>query len=244
MGERFMYISSLGFCMLLVMSIAYFLNKQLSIQPRLIALICTPIILLYSLKTIARNPDWKNNISLYTKDVQTYPESAFLNGNACNCYLEKAAMPKNKSIRSLLLDSAIMCGKRAVALHPKHYSGHMNLGIAFANKENMDSAAVHYFIARDISPYEKQLPDLLNSVGAYYYNKATPCLQNNDFAGALANLNLSHKAVPNDFRPLYYLGVTYQKMGDKIKAKEVWLQGLAIAPNDDRLKSALASLSN
>ena len=244
MGERLVYHSSFGVCILLVYGLYYLMVKVMKTNPQYVALALIPILAFYSIKTIARNPAWKNNITLYTTDVKTYPNSTMLNGNACISLFDMSNMPINKSREKGLLDSANMYGLKALQLHPGYYYTHMNLGLVKAKQGDMDSATFHWLKAREMSPYEKRLPEFLDGSAAYYYNKGVNFMNENKLEEALKELNIANTIKPNDHRPFYYLGMVYFKMNNQAKAKEMWSKGLALAPNDPVLQKAVNDARN
>ncbi len=84
MNERFVFIPSLGFCiilaLLLVGAVNYFKEKkwqtQTVIQPSVMMVVLGIILIGYSAKTIARNMDWKNDFMLFAADYKNSPNSA------------------------------------------------------------------------------------------------------------------------------------------------------------------------
>lgn len=244
MGERLVYHSTFGVCILLVYGLYYLFVKVLHKNASWVAIAILPLVVFYSIRTIARNPAWKNNITLYTTDVKTYPNSTMLNGNACISYFDLSNLPSNKSREKGLLDTANMYGNKALQLHSGYFYTHMNLGLVKAKQGDMDSATYHWLKARELSPYEKKLPEFLDGSAAYYYNKGVGFLNENKLPEALAQLKYANQIKPNDNRPYYYLGVVYFKMKDFAKAKEMWSKGLSLAPNDQILKKALQDVAN
>ncbi len=76
MGERFLYTSSLGFAIAIGFLIIRALKiKADALRPNLKALYAVSgvILLLFSIKTIARNTDWNNNFTLFESGVITSP---------------------------------------------------------------------------------------------------------------------------------------------------------------------------
>jgi len=79
MADRFMYLPSVGFCMVA----GYGLERLLSRLPRRALRIAVPLVLVatLSLLTAARNLDWRDPVSLWTATVERSPTSAFAHGN-------------------------------------------------------------------------------------------------------------------------------------------------------------------
>jgi hypothetical protein len=86
MGERLVFHASIGFCI----AVAYGLLKgiemlqQLSLQWRQGFLAVTVLIIgvLFGIKAWERSLDWKNDVTLFLKDVKTMPHSVLALGNA------------------------------------------------------------------------------------------------------------------------------------------------------------------
>ena len=91
MGERFAFMPSLGFCLIIAVFLAnyYGKNKNLTLG------IFGAAVLLFSLKTITRNPVWESNEKLFMSDAETSFNSAKLQ-NACGGVLfDKATQEKD-----------------------------------------------------------------------------------------------------------------------------------------------------
>lgn len=86
MGERLIFHSSIGFCI----GIAYLILKgfdllgNITINVRRAALVSIVLVItfLFGCKTWERNWDWKNDVTLFLKDVKTMPNSVLVLGNA------------------------------------------------------------------------------------------------------------------------------------------------------------------
>ena len=86
MGERLIFHSNIGFCI----AAAYFILKgfdklsSISVNIKRVALIAIVLVVgfLFGCKTWERNYDWKNDVTLFLKDVNTMPNSVLVLGNA------------------------------------------------------------------------------------------------------------------------------------------------------------------
>lgn len=103
MNERFMYISSIGFFII----IAFLIVKYLINKPKIGFTILGLILVLYSAKTISRNFAWENDYVLFTTDVENSPNSAKGNTSAGGKSLEVAGALK-KIQRSYLTDKQLI----------------------------------------------------------------------------------------------------------------------------------------
>lgn len=86
MGERLIFHSNIGFCIAMAFYMLKLLDKLtgLSMQLRRVILIVIVLIIgtFYGYKAWERSLDWKNDVTLFLKDVKTMPHSVLVLGNA------------------------------------------------------------------------------------------------------------------------------------------------------------------
>jgi tetratricopeptide (TPR) repeat protein len=86
MGERLIFHSSIGFSIALAYCILFALDKlsAMNFNFRKMALYALVAVIgfLFGCKTWERNWDWKNDVTLFLKDVKTMPHSVLVLGNA------------------------------------------------------------------------------------------------------------------------------------------------------------------
>lgn len=86
MGERLIFHSSIGFCIAMAYLILKGFDKlsTVTISARKGALVAIVLVItfLFGCKTWERNWDWKNDVTLFLKDVKTMPHSVLVLGNA------------------------------------------------------------------------------------------------------------------------------------------------------------------
>lgn len=159
MGERLVYHSSLGLCIALGWLFVKGIEK-ISLSPQaktaLVAVLLLMILIPSAFKTIARNADWKNDYTLFTRDVVTVPNSALTNGNAGAEYFNKGINTvkdrngkthEDSVLVATYADTAMIYLKRAVAIHPKYVNAHINLALCYLYHNQLDSAAEQWKIA-------------------------------------------------------------------------------------------------
>jgi len=86
MGERLIFHSNIGFCI----AMAWFMLKgmeklqtiSISVQRIALFVVVAVIGFLYGCKAWERSKDWKNDVTLFLKDVKTMPHSVLVLGNA------------------------------------------------------------------------------------------------------------------------------------------------------------------
>ncbi len=156
LGERFLYFPSVGYCLVF----AVLLERLGSIKKTVIAYVKQPGIavvlvfagLSYSAITIARNLDWKDDMTLFSTDVEKAPENArlqFFVGYNLFVAAKKTDNPdagRSLAIRSLdyLSRSAVLC--------PDYFFIETNLGATYFYLNRFDSAEVHNKKALALEP--------------------------------------------------------------------------------------------
>jgi Tfp pilus assembly protein PilF len=259
MGERLVYHSSLGVCILLVWGVAEIFKKLKVVNPIAFAYVIIPIIALYSIKTFARNPAWKNDITLHLTDVQAFPESTMINGNACTRLIEMSERPlvvkgmmnpKDTANTALyqkamfhLLDSAKIYGKKSLQLHEKFVNSFLNMGIIMAKEQKMDSASYYWEKVRLLYPHHPQLAAIDQSLTQSFYAKALDFAnKDHNLPAAIAELEKALNVTPNNPRLLYDIGGMSYNNKEYAKAKAYWTRGLQIAPDDPQLQQGMNAL--
>jgi hypothetical protein len=151
MNERFVFISSIGFCLILGYLIYKYipkLIKNVQSSEYVMLLILVVIIGLYSFKTINRNKAWENDLILFTTDVQVSSNSAKCNCSAGGKIIEEAQKPENKSNKAVhdeMCLKAILYLERAVEIYPEYVDALNLLGNAYY-EYNFDIAkSLHYY---------------------------------------------------------------------------------------------------
>ncbi len=135
MGERFLYMPSLAFCLAAALALARAGSRVSSagllknIAPgRATLLLALLIILPFSMKTVHREQAWKDNITLFSTDISVSPRSAKLqNSLGCELLLE-SARPENRSRRQEMVDLAAEHLNEAVRLYPENTLAWTGLG--------------------------------------------------------------------------------------------------------------------
>jgi protein O-mannosyl-transferase len=153
-GERFMYIPSLGLCMLTV----YFLfiyfkipfkNTELKLKNlnvRFLTLV-TIFIFISGVRTFARNSAWKDTYTIYKTDVMNAPESAHLHSLLASTAIKKVQdnprMPISEK-RDLVYEAESNY-LDALRILPDYTAAHNNLGMVYYTYlKNNEKAAAHF----------------------------------------------------------------------------------------------------
>ena len=94
MGERLLFHSTIGFCIalawLILKGFDSIPNMAFKAKQGIFFLVLATMTFLYGCKTWERNWDWKNDITLFLKDVEIIPNSVLVLGNAGARYIDLA----------------------------------------------------------------------------------------------------------------------------------------------------------
>ncbi len=155
-AERYLYASSLGFCII----IAYFIfikSAKLSRTFQIAALII--ILIPYTAKTIERNKHWKDFLTLYSHDIKYLEKSVnandmlagellreinvdlFKSKDIAESAFAKASADKNKE----KIDMAIKYYKQTIKIYPEYYSSYNALGEIYLMLLKQYNVAAEYF---------------------------------------------------------------------------------------------------
>ncbi len=158
-AERFTYMPSLGFCIAAILVLAKFFKADTRATEKInfnalyksnkgfvvaVFIVC----FLFSVKTISRNTDWKNNLTLLAADVKTNPESArirYAYGSAI--LIEQALKEKNENKKQALLDKSIVQLEKGVSILSTYADAYYHLGIAYKEKSDFTRAVTNFELA-------------------------------------------------------------------------------------------------
>ena len=251
MGERFVFFSSIGFCV----AAAYLLLlgfQKFRLSASVFSGFVFLILILFSVKTISRNSQWKNDFTLFTHDVKISKESSFSTKSAGNHLIEAANLPENADKKQEYLKLAIEYLTKSVEIYPQHQKALWLLGNAhYLYNKNYGQALYYYGQLLNIDPNYNDVylnipvmfNDLKDSVDfkirvwedlykirpdRYDINNYLGILYRDDkqnFKKAIPYFEKCLKLRPNDANSLLDLGVCYGNSGDFKKALEIHLQG-------------------
>jgi Flp pilus assembly protein TadD len=209
MSERFMYFSSIGFCLLVALGVSLLIALGRSWKYGVFAIITT-VCLLFGVKVISRNRAWYNDYTLFTTDVKTSSNGAKSNCSAGGILLESTDTITNPLRQLSTLNQSITYLKKAITIHPKYFDAWLLLGNAYFKKESRtDSALWCYTTMLSFNPDHKLA---LNNAQALVNREKTPGMK-------IKLLETIDRYKPNDYEINYQLGTLYGKgMHDLDKA--------------------------
>lgn len=152
MNERFIYVSSLGFCIIASYFILFDSKRWLKNTSIGWGLLCV-LILGYSGKTISRNKAWASNLTLSTTDALTSVNGAKSQTMAGGLLLEKAQATANPAEKQQVLMQSIAHLKQAIAIYPNYIDPKLLMGNAqYELYKNPTQALNYYYDILAINP--------------------------------------------------------------------------------------------
>ena len=224
MSERFVFIPSLGFLLLLTYGLKKFLPST-----KIFITLALVIIGAYSLKTVTRNMVWKNDFTLFTTDVKHNSNSAKLLNAAGGALTTEAAKMEDTPQRKQYLNDAIEYLKKAIKIHPTYRNAYLLLGNAHYYLKEYD-ASIQYFdqslaLDPDFKDALKNLPIVLRDGGRHMGQ------MENNFAKAEEWLKRSYGMNSQDYETCRLLGITFGIQNKHSKAIEYFEKAIAIRPD-------------
>jgi tetratricopeptide (TPR) repeat protein len=168
MNERFMFVPSLGFGIIIAMFLTdYFRKKGRSpIAARGLMIAAVLLLSLYSVKTFTRNFAWENDFSLFTTDVKTSKNSTKCNVSAGGVLLAKAQEAKTPEAKAPLLNQAEQYLRKAIDIYPGNFAGWVLLGNVYLERKDYVNAKDCYIRCLNIN---NKLPEGLNKLAFVGY---------------------------------------------------------------------------
>jgi tetratricopeptide (TPR) repeat protein len=265
MGERFLYMPSLGFCLALGWLLYRLLQpgQQMigssSFQPGMLkpAGIAAALLIavLFSVKTVARNPVWKNNATLYENDVHLSPNSTRTHYYLGNYLVKPEAWEgKPDKERIAILERGISELRKSIAIYSGFADAYIQMGVAYDKLNKPDSAFSAYQSALKLNPLNATIH---NNIGTIYFKSGdyTTALKSfkeavrldpkyaeahanagsaygmmQQYDNALASLFEAVRWDPGYAQAYYYIGLTYRFKGDEQNAKAYLAKASALDP--------------
>ena len=242
MADRFLYFASLGFAFIIVIlllkitktklsfekyrSISNFFNSNIKLFAFLI-----PLILFYSFRTIERNKDWKDNITLFSNDLIKMPNNSRAHSFYGNELIRTVAFNETDSTlkRNYYLRSVNEL-KRSVYIYPNQSAEVFeSIGIGYLKLKEYDSSEFYLKKALVLNP------NLISNLGDVYFAKG-------DYKKAIHFYLKQVKISPNNSLTWMNLGLSYGTLKEYDQALENFLKADQLQPYDSQINFLIATV--
>jgi len=228
MSERFMFMPSLGFALLVGYFMQRYVFEKLGKQMFYISL--GIIISLYSIKTITRNFVWESDFKLFTTDVKTSTNSAKVLNAAGGALTTEAAKEKNETKKREMLSQAIEYLNQSLLVHPTYKNAYLIMGNAHYYLKDYEKAAAAYERALYIDPDFKDAQTNL-AISLRDAGRQAGEVENN-LEKSKSLLNRSYQLSPNDSETLRLLGVVNGINGNHLEAVKYFTKVVEAEPKN------------
>jgi tetratricopeptide (TPR) repeat protein len=274
-GERLAFFPSLGFCIALAWGIFKLLKipvdaKQIP-RKKIIQLSVVMLIILipYSVKTITRNNDWKDYLTLYSADIGYLSQSAKANQTYASQLLKEAYNNEGQNpppdVQQEYLELAVHHLHKTVEIDSTYkfawnnlgyitylYLGKPDEGIRYMKRAvQIDPAyeKVHYnlgYAYKQMKAFDKAIVHLKKAAeinpeeSSYLSELADACFNLGDYNRAI---EISMKAIrlnPESELPYINLGNSYWMKADTLQAIQNWEKAFEMNPSHLNLAHNLA----
>jgi len=216
--ERWMYFPLIGFLVIfsyLVLSLKQSLG---SIWKKIIIIFLTIIIISLFCRTVFRNENWKNGLTLYGHDILLSKNNYDIENNY-----------GTELFRTGNIDEAGKHFQNSIDSQPNWTYPHNNLGVVLENQGQLDKALTEYETAISISDYYLA-----------YQNKGGILLKMKEYDKAKTFLIEALNKFPHNPILKYQLAIIYLKENDKNSATQLLLQ----ANQEDPISNQIIQLLN
>ncbi len=238
MNERFLFLSSLGFSLILAVLLVKLTNlikansftHDKVLNPQLLSIVMVVILAGYSVKTFTRNMDWKDDFTLFKKDVQNSPNSAKIHNALGGEYLTQAEKPGlDPKIKKEYIKQAERVLTRALEIYPTYLNALLLMGNAkYKINDSLPEARYYYERTLQMKP-------------TYFegnFNLGCILLEKNHNEESIPYFKKAIKDKPLKFEPYYNLAEAYFKAQMPDSAIEAFKK--VITMTNDQKRKALA----
>ncbi len=218
LAERMLFQPSLAFCI----AIAFLILKVEKKSSIIIYGLLLSIVLLFSIKTISRNADWKNNETIILGDVATSPNCSRLNLYACERYIIKANNEQEANLKTEYLNKAIEYGEKSLKIHPKFAYIYQRLGFAYFHQLNYLKAAELWLHATDLEPDNKETKQCLYNLSNEFCKQGNIYSDQNKTNEAIKQYLEATELNGENIQAWYNLGGNYLINKDTVNADKAW----------------------
>lgn len=228
MSERFMFMPSLGFTLLVAYLMVEYLLPRVSIKGVMGVLVVLG--LAFAGKTFARNMVWKDDYTLFLTDVKTSQNSAKVLNAAGGALTVEAPNEKNTAKQQEMFSQAVEYLDKAITIHPTYKNAYLIRGNALFYLQRFEEAIQSYEMCTKLSPDFKDA--YTNMAVAYREAGKQAGEKQNNLVKAEGLLLRSIQLNPQDPESVRLLGVAYGVQGKHDLALEQFLKVAQMSPDN------------
>lgn len=236
MNERFLFLASLGFCLILAVLLVQLTNylKEKTfdyknvLHPQALTIVVVAILAGYSFKTVSRNADWKDDFTLFKADAKNSPNSAKIHNALGGEYLTQSEKPGlDAETKNAYVKEAERVLQRAITIYPEYMNALLLMGNAKYKLYDSLPEAMYY--------YKKTLAMKPNYFEGNF-NLGCVLIEKNRAQESIPYFKKAIQSKPEKFEPYYNLAEAYFKTEQPDSAINVFRK--VIVMSYDRTRKA------
>jgi protein O-mannosyl-transferase len=238
MSERFMFIPSLGF----VIIVAWLLSAKVFPVTKHKNLVVLAVLLACLFKTYSRNEVWKNDFTLFTTDTRTSGNSIKGNLAAAVVFLEESQKANDGETFRRYCASALEHAKKAVSVYEEFVNLDHLKGLSYSGAVMLlgDCYSANEMLGDALQCYKRIIGSILNQ-DQLYDTIETTISKSNDVNFKLKSYSEFVALVPDNFIFNYRLGYLYGKEKNNLARSVQYLQkAVDIRPTEPHALEALS----
>jgi len=173
MAERFLFLPSLAFSIVSVLGIVHLLKasqaSEFAKKKTMILAVFGGLFLLYGIKTVDRNGDWKSNDVLFAAGLEASPNSARAHSASGIDMMGQARETPVPQEKIRLYQEAIVKLQQSVQILPQHAEAWYNMGVCYASLGNREEA---YKIYLHTISADSGYVAAYNNAGVYHFENS------------------------------------------------------------------------
>lgn len=238
MNERFVFMASIGMCILLAWFILEFIpSLSDKIKPIFGGMALAVIVVAYGYKTFSRIPAWRSPLSLNASAIKVSKNSARANVFTGTAYFnEYKEMPEGQAKQNALAQASYYV-RRAKDLLPDYHNANLMLAGVVAEEYKYDrdldkllDGFTEIIKTSPRIPFMQEYYTYLNGrvdsnkLIDYFYKTGKEILIDQQFKynDGLTQLNYALEVDPDNERILRAIAETYEKVGNSAQAQEYY----------------------
>jgi hypothetical protein len=226
MGERFAFMPSVGFCIVAATLLVSLWKGNGGLSLSILGVVAV----LFSLKTLTRNPVWESNEKIFLTDAETSANSAKIQ-NACGgVLLDKASVEKDPVTQKKECEESVIHLNKALEIYPNYKDSYISRGGDYYLLKNYEAAIADYRTAVKLSGDDPKIKNLLAM--ALRDGGKTLGEQKGDAAGAVKYLTEAWQLNPKDSDTARLMGVANGVQNKHAEALTWFQKAVELSPEN------------
>ncbi len=173
MANRYAFFPSAGYCLVFALAFQRWILRTESNDMAILKngkplAVLIPVLLCYSIMTVARNTDWKDNYTLVNADLPKSPDDYMMQHRAGLELQQKLEAEPDSLKRMQINEESIQHYLKSLAINPDYTEANSDIGVAYLRKNEYDSAIFYFKRTLGLNPSQF---NAATNLGTLYFKK-------------------------------------------------------------------------